>query len=461
MTHPASITEGVEYTLCYDAKAAAVRTIGVGIDADADGVPSMADSAYSNHTTMPEDLINLTTEYVTYDVTFVGTVTDPSSRVVFSLGIDDADVSLDNIGLFEGNTCGTLNDGLPGPGSSSSGVPSSGPITARQAAGDMGMGINIGNTFDAHTGDLNVNVTETFWRSNPLRFDDIEAFVAEGYGHVRIPATWYNHTQTSPPYAIDATRLNSYERVVDWALGQGLYVIINTHHEEWLKGNFSNGNRARFRAIWAQLIDRFADKSPKLIFEILNEPGFYDAAIDRTVELSSAQTDTINREILEQIREREPTRLVIYAGTGFSGIGKLEAATIPDASDQYLFANFHSYDPFEFGIKCAESWLVERDRNALAQVYRRAAAYSANNNNVPLMVNEFGAPFRDFTDIEKVCDTQQRLDYLQAHAELQKQYNVVPTVWSDGGSFGVYSRPDNRWDASSGVMLDAYGRKER
>ena len=43
-------------------------------------------------------------------------------------------------------------------------------------------------------------------------------------------------TQTPvAPYKINKSRMDRVETLVDWALAEGLYVIINAHHETWLK----------------------------------------------------------------------------------------------------------------------------------------------------------------------------------------------------------------------------------
>jgi|GEM_PF-3747204 len=439
LIHPVSIELGTQYTVCYNAKADATRTISVAIDASEDGFFSEFASEFRVFANMTE---SLGTEYAQYMFTFDG-VADATARLIFNLGLDGANVSIDNVGVFRGNTCGVISQS----------------VTARDIAPQMGMGINIGNTFDAHSQGRNVVVTDTLWRPTAIERKDIQNIVAEGYGHVRIPATWYDHTLNEPPYTVDVARLDRYEEVVDWALEEGLFVMINAHHEEWIVDDYNDQSVARFTAIWDQLIARFANKSPKLLFEVFNEPGYFDNATQATISLTSTQTDTLNRIVLERVRESQPTRLVVYAGTSFSGISDLQKAVIPDANDKYLFANFHSYDPFQFGITCTEEWLVERDRDTLEGIYQAAVAYSVANNDVPLMINEFGAPDFQQGVPSNDCDDQQRLDYIQAHAELAKQYNIVPTVWSDGGTFRIYTRSTNAFDPASDVLLDAFGRK--
>ncbi len=85
---------------------------------------------------------------------------------------------------------------------------------------------NLGNTLDAIP-------DETSW-GNPLTtkalFDKIKA---EGFRSVRIPVTWSGHQSATAPYTIDAAWMNRVKQVVDWALADGLYVVLNVHHDSW------------------------------------------------------------------------------------------------------------------------------------------------------------------------------------------------------------------------------------
>jgi hypothetical protein len=70
--------------------------------------------------------------------------------------------------------------------------------------------------------------------------------------------------------------MDRIQQLVDYALDAGLYVIINTHHEEelyWLiQDNEFELAEELLNAIWTQVAERFADYSERLIFEIMNEP---------------------------------------------------------------------------------------------------------------------------------------------------------------------------------------------
>ena len=310
------------------------------------------------------------------------------------------------------------------------------PISADTAVNEMGIGINLGNTLDAPT--------EGAWAPKAEEKVIID-FKEAGFKHVRIPVTWDNRSQKTAPYTVNTDEMDRVEQVVDWALNQDLYVILNVHHDDWLKkgGNtFTQSNRNRFDAIWLQIVERFKNKSAKLLFEILNEP----------VDLTSANVDVLNASVLEIIRRANPTRLVVFSGNGFTPLNALLSAAIPDAEDEYLIGNFHAYDPWPFAGQCLRGWGSESDKDDLENIYKQAQTWSIEND-IPVTVNEFGAAKFDFTAPENVCEQEDRLQYLKSHVEFATEYGISATFWDDAGSFSSYDRATGQWGPEKDVLV--------
>ncbi|WP_439509212.1 glycoside hydrolase family 5 protein [Marinimicrobium koreense] len=308
------------------------------------------------------------------------------------------------------------------------------PLEPHATVAEMGIGINLGNTLDAYP-------NEGDW-ALPAQERYLEDFNEAGFQHVRIPATWDDHTAQSAPYTVDSGRMNRAEEVVDWALDQGFYVILNAHHERWIwEGEgLTEEKRARFQAIWTQIAERFSGKSHRLIFEILNEP----------IGLSAEQTNELKADILPIIRAQNPTRLVIISGHNYSGVHTLSDIDLPE--DDYLIANFHSYDPWAFAGQCTRRWGSEADRAELAQIYATAAAWR-EQSGVPVMLNEFGAAKFDFQNPENVCELEDRLAYIGHHVNLAIENGIPATFWDDGGSFSTYDREAGTWGPEKDVLV--------
>ena len=133
-------------------------------------------------------------------------------------------------------------------------------LSPQEAILSMQKGINLGNTLEPPL--------EGGWNNPKAQEYYFDLYKQAGFDCVRIPVRWDEHTQDSYPYNIDLSWLQRVEEVVDWGLQRGLFIVINAHHDDWIKQNYSNASyRARFDSIWSQISVRFRDKSEKLIFE--------------------------------------------------------------------------------------------------------------------------------------------------------------------------------------------------
>jgi mono/diheme cytochrome c family protein len=97
--HATALKQGTTYTICFDAKAEAARTISYDIDAA--GSPDYGSLIKGTQSA------DLTASYQPFRYTFAAETSDDSARLAFNLGKSAVGVSLDNIGLFEGNNCGS------------------------------------------------------------------------------------------------------------------------------------------------------------------------------------------------------------------------------------------------------------------------------------------------------------------------------------------------------------------
>ncbi|MCF6357852.1 MAG: glycoside hydrolase family 5 protein, partial [Draconibacterium sp.] len=111
-------------------------------------------------------------------------------------------------------------------------------LTPQEAIVQMQKGINLGNTHEPPT--------EAGWNNPKAEEYYFDMYKEEGFDLVRIPVRWDNYTGKTPPYKVETAWLNRIEEVVDWGLERGLFIIINSHHDNWIKDNYSEANQARF-----------------------------------------------------------------------------------------------------------------------------------------------------------------------------------------------------------------------
>ncbi|MBR5652959.1 MAG: glycoside hydrolase family 5 protein [Prevotella sp.] len=179
--------------------------------------------------------------------------------------------------------------------------------TALEAVRNMRVGWNLGNTFDSNSGDtLNMWIEhwtgrtptdyETAW-GQPVTKPELMAMLKEaGFNAVRIPVTWYPHMEAKFNFSswensiwypsqddigttVQAEWMQRVHEVVDYVVSQGMYCILNVHHDTgasntaWLiaDGDVYTQQRERYENVWKQIAEEFKDYDEHLLFEGYNE----------------------------------------------------------------------------------------------------------------------------------------------------------------------------------------------
>jgi aryl-phospho-beta-D-glucosidase BglC (GH1 family) len=299
-----------------------------------------------------------------------------------------------------------------------------GQLTPHEAIPLIQKGINLGNTHEApYEGSWNNPRAEEYY---------FDLYKEAGFQLVRIPVRWDNYTGKTTPYKVSETWLKRIEEVADWGLNRGLFVIINSHHDDWIKQSYTTANKARFDSIWTQIALHFKDKPEQLIFEVLNEPH----------GLTKAQNDDMHARILSIIRKSNPTRLVIFQGHNWGGSDELLTAAIPE--DDYIIGSFHSYDPYLFGLEGQGTWGSSYDYLQLENKFKAVSNWSATNN-VPVFLGEFGAL--------STADYNSRMRHYRAYVEFSLKYGFAFAAWDDGGNFRIMERQQKTWNELKDILI--------
>ena len=127
--------------------------------------------------------------------------------------------------------------------------------SAAQIVENMKFGWNLGNTLDAFAGgspadgwngankSLGID-TETYWGMPKTTQAMIKGIKASGISTIRIPISWHDHIDAN--YKIDPAWMNRVKTIVDWAMDEGLYVIINIHHDNVAPAKLKDNSRKGF-----------------------------------------------------------------------------------------------------------------------------------------------------------------------------------------------------------------------
>jgi aryl-phospho-beta-D-glucosidase BglC (GH1 family) len=303
-------------------------------------------------------------------------------------------------------------------------------LSSHDVAKAITRGINMGNTFEAPY--------ENYWGNPVVTASNFDDYKNAGFTCVRLPVTWDIHIAATPPYTIDATWISRIEQVVNWGLSRGLFIIINAHHEGWIKTDtaYANPNtRARFDSLWSQVATRFQNKSDSLLFEVINEP----------YPLSRAYVDNLNARIISIMRKTNPKRIILFSGYGWSNSYDLTAAAIP--TDSLLIGYYHSYDPYPFGLNGTGTYGSTADINGTIQKFNQVSTWSSLHN-VPVVLSEFGA-----MDTSKY---NSRMCYYGTVTQQALAHNVPFEAWEDGGQFKFYNRTQHTWTDVKDILIHTY-----
>lgn len=333
--------------------------------------------------------------------------------------------------------------------------------TAAQVLSQMNVGWNLGNTFDAWGAPNPIN-NETYWGNPKTTKEMIDAIRAQGFNTIRIPVTWSENVGTAPEYKIDDAWLERVAEVVDYAYNEGMFVIIDTHHEPdfWLKPQREGLDvmKGELAAIWAQLSDRFEDYDYRLLFEGMNEPRVKGSAQEWSggTDEGRAAVNELNRVFVDTVRAaggKNATRCLIICPYGnsvtYDSITQLE---VPD--DKYVMVSVHLYTPYVFCYE-PEGSVNEWDGTLKKDIENVADMVNTNfiEKGIPVIVTEFGAVNKTGAGRDGSQNTQQILSWLADYMEVMNGYGIK-CIWWDNGiydgqgeKFAIFDRSSCTWYA--------------
>lgn len=345
-------------------------------------------------------------------------------------------------------------------------------ISAKDFAKKMKVGWNLGNTLDACPDSQNLRTeewnrlaqySEINWNEIYTTKEIIHFPRTQGYSTVRIPVTWFNHI-IDDKYTIDPRWMARVKQVVDWAIEDGYYVILNEHHSVRGKMNapikYGEGYIPRntpediaeserfLKAIWKQIAEAFNNSYDEhLIFETMNEPrntghehDQWQAALksdgQNTVKCNECREDykivnRYNQICLDTIRAsggNNANRFVMIPTLVTSDETPMhELFELPeDSAKDKLMVTVHNY-----------IWLWQQGKNpkfSNEMKTRITKIYSDLNKKfiskgIPVVIGETGA--------DKWIDLQERIKWISFYAKLASGYGIPMVQWDGGGDDGV------------------------
>ena len=325
---------------------------------------------------------------------------------------------------------------------------------AKTAVVNMGVGWNLGNTLDANDATKTWKSTaehETCWGQPVTKPELMKMMKEAGLGAIRVPVTWYQEMDATGK--VNAAWMNRVKEVVDYVIDNGMYCVLNVHHDtgadggtfkSWIKASGTNytSNKAKFENLWQQIAETFKDYDEHLLFEAYNEMLDANNTWNEPVDKADGY-QAINNYALSFVRTVRGTggnntqrNLVVNTYSASNAPAAMEALTLPEETGHIIF-QIHNYPDWQ-----NESHARELVDNLISTIKTKLISKGA-----PVIIGEYSTystwPERDWYLVNRAVALY-AMDYF---IKKTKEAGIGTFYWmglSDGAarSLPAFNQPD-------------------
>ncbi len=329
-------------------------------------------------------------------------------------------------------------------------------LSAIEWTRDVVMGWNLGNALESSGGETN-------WGNPKTTQAMIKAVADAGFNAIRIPVRWTEQLSDAQNMVVKDTWLARVKEIVDWALAENMYVIINTHHEAWLDRNpFYNKqqeNNQKLHALWTCIATYFRDYGEKLIFAGTNE-----TTVDWSAPNTEQQTvqNSYNQTFVDAVRDtggKNYYRNLVVQTFACSPYFGLNGLTIPtDKVEERLSVEFHYYDPYEYCGSCTYYYwgeaykdkgriLTSSTESTITNLFDRITN-SWTKKGLGVVMGEYGVS-NHYTNDDMQTQQENMQYYLKCVTGEARKHGFAAFVWDNNAfnngpeNFGIFKRWNN------------------
>jgi len=324
-------------------------------------------------------------------------------------------------------------------------------MSAEELAANIRVGWNLGNTLD--TTDLHwlrkdapVSQFETAW-GNPFTTGEIIAAVKNaGFNAIRIPVSWAKCADED--FNIREAWMRRVRQIVDFAVANDMYIILNTHHDEDIFKFFNfemEESKRALKRIWEQIAEEFKDYNHKLVFEDLNEPRTKGSSGEwngGTVEERN-NLNVLHQLFVDTVRAsggNNAKRILMvstYAASSLAtAMNGLSIPNDPVNTINKIIVSIHAYEPYNFALNensAVNTWSETNPADTAPIIERIDRAHTLFvSKGIPVIMGEYGA-------INKTNE-EARAEWAQFYTSYAKSKGVKCFWWDDGGNFRLLNR---------------------
>ena len=233
--------------------------------------------------------------------------------------------------------------------------------TAKEAVSNMGVGWNLGNTLDAANWEgkdgwnwPSVAEHEQYWGQPITKPELLKMMKEAGFGAIRVPVTWFQEMDANGN--VNAQWMERVHEVVDYVIDNGMYCILNVHHDtgaesnHWLVASMDNYKKTqeRYEYLWKQIAEEFKDYDQHLLFEayneMLDEKNTWNEPIDKTDGYNAI--NSYAKSFVTAVRatggNNKERNLVVNTYSASSMANAMKNLDLPEESGHIIF-QLHSY----------------------------------------------------------------------------------------------------------------------
>lgn len=338
------------------------------------------------------------------------------------------------------------------------------PSDVENMVNAMGAGWNLGNSMDAYIAS---GASETAWGNPQVTKELINAVKAAGFKTIRIPVSYMGKVDENNDYTIDQSWLNRLNEIVDYAIDNGMYVIINIHHDgnnDWNNGAWIDCSasdqtkiREKFRRMWEQIAERFKNYSDHLVFESMNEimqEGNYTTNVPSDFYNN---INTLNQIFVDAVRASgggNSSRWLLIPGYNTNiDATVLSSFKLPtDSANGRLMVSVHYYDPYDFtlnpnsqifkwGNDASSGKKTNWGHEDYVEKQMQKLYNTFTSKGIPVIIGEYGAFDKTWSD---PASAEYRRYYYEYVAKSAVNYGCVPVYWDNGydgkNGFALFDR---------------------
>ena len=332
---------------------------------------------------------------------------------------------------------------------------------------ELKTGWDLGNTFDAYNNGWfkgGEPEMETYWCGVKTSRELIKALKEAGFNVIRIPVSWHDHVDGD--YHVNEVWMNRVKEVAGWAVDEGMYAIINVHHDNDEKyfypdtEHFEQSSKY-LSAIWSQMAETFAEFDDHVILESMNEPRLVNTPYEWTFDPnepacrdSAECINQLNQLFVDTVRAAGGNNLTRYLSVpGYcaspSGVTNPYFRIPEDTAENRIILEVHAYTPYDFALNqgtgnyasfdLEETWKIQEVARFMNDLYNQYVS-----RGIPVIIDEYGA-------MEKKGNLQDRVNWTAYYVCAASARGMTCCWWDNnaftgnGERFGIINRKTCEW----------------